>query len=173
LAAIDAQGKSQVLVNNRSPDDKDQLKWKWNRGEAVDLADFGAPDTSTNTMALCIYDRRGLHRQLDLPPGGVVATCSGKPCWTPSGTTGFKYKNSDGVPDGITSAKLKAGADGRSQVQIRAKGANLLPPETEDLSGVVVQLLIDDGSETQCFKTSFSDAAVSAQDPERFKAKGP
>ena len=91
----------------------------------------------------------------------------------PSGSTGFKYKDSDGVPDGITSAKLKAGADGKSQVQIRAKGANLLPPETEDLSGVVVQLLIDDGSETQCFKTSFSDAAVSAQDPERFKAKGP
>jgi hypothetical protein len=173
LAASGAERKSQLQIKDRSPDTKDQLKWKWNKGEAVTTADFGDPDVSTNTMSLCIYDARGLHRQLDLPAGGVVPTCSGRPCWKTTGTKGFKYKDRLGDPDGITAARFKSGDAGKSQVQIKAKGDNLFPPLTDDLSGVVIQLLIDDGVDVECFKTSFDDAGISKQDAAQFKVKGP
>jgi hypothetical protein len=100
--------------------------------------------------------------------------CGTQPCWKPSGTTGFKYKNKDATPDGITGAKLKAGGAGKSQVKVkvRGKGALLGPPATGALApSVVVQLLIDDGITTECFKTTFSTFTL--QSATQYKAKGP
>jgi hypothetical protein len=41
------------------------------------------------------------------------------------------------------------------------------------LADVVIQLLIDDGITTECFKSSFLNAGITKQDSENFKAKGP
>ena len=75
-------GKSQVQFKNTATDSKDKMKWKWNKGAALNLAQFGDPVAATDTMSVCIYDTLGLHRAMDLPAGGVVPTCSGKPCST-------------------------------------------------------------------------------------------
>ena len=68
--------------------------------------------------------------------------------------------------------KFKAGDPGKSQVQVKGRGASLFPPATAGLSNVVVQLLIDDGVTTECFKTTFFDFAIKKQDSQTFKAKG-
>jgi hypothetical protein len=173
LAAPGAQGKSQFQIKDGSPDSKDKLKWKWNKGVAVALGEFGSPDTSSSDMAVCIYDSRGLHRQLIVPTGGVVPDCAGKPCWAPAGTTGFKYKDRGTNVDGVTGVKFKAGPTGKAKLSIVGKGAALLPPETTDLSAVVVQLVINDGIDTTCFKNGFGDAGIKKQDAENYKVKGP
>ena len=76
--------------------------------------------------------------------------------------------------DGITGAKFKEGAAGKSQVQIKAQGAGgfFSAPATPGLTEpVVIQLLIDDGGTVECFKTTFS--SFSKKDAQNYKAKGP
>jgi hypothetical protein len=40
------------------------------------------------------------------------------------------------------------------------------------LTNVVVQLLIDNGVDTECFKSTFPGSGVKKQDTQTFKAKG-
>jgi hypothetical protein len=162
----------QIIDSDNGPS-KDQFKWKWGKGVATGIDAFANPDTSSNTYRVCIYDGTGQLRELELIPGGIVPTCGTQPCWKPSGTTGYTYKNTAGAPDGITGAKMKSGAATKAQVRIKAKGVNLAPPATGALSNVVVQLLIDDGVTTECFKTSFPNGGITVQDSEKFKARGP
>jgi len=173
LASAIGTGKSSLQIKDNSDPTKDQLKWKWNKGEAVSLAQLGDPAASSSSLHVCVYDGTGLLRELDLPSAGAVPTCSGKPCWKATGSIGFKYTNRAGTPDGIINAKLKSGSDGKSQVQIKGRGAALMPPATGALSDVVVQLLINDGLTTECYKTTFPNAGIAKQDGENFKVKGP
>src|SRR5207245_1014318 len=77
-----------------------------------------------------------------IPPGSI---CGTRPCWRTSGTTGFRYKNADGMPDGITAANLRSGVTGRTSVSVKGKGANLPTPALGLTLAVTVQLVISDG----------------------------
>ncbi len=96
------------------------MLWKWNKGAATDVADFGDPLTSANAR-LCIYDgpSRTLVAGAIAPAGGL---CAGKPCWKPTGTKGFVYKDKLRTPSGIQVLKLKAGDAGKAVVGAKAKG---------------------------------------------------
>lgn len=173
LAVVGGAGKSSIGINDKAVDTKDSLKWKWNKGVATTTADFKSPATGAATYSVCVYDGSGKVQEMDLPAGGVVTTCGTKPCWKATGTKGFKYKNKSGSPDGITGAKLKEGAAGKAQVQIKTKGKGgfYSAPATPLTLPVTIQLLIDDGGPVECFKTVFS--AATKNDAENFKAKGP
>jgi hypothetical protein len=66
-------------------------------------------------------------------------------------------------------------------VQVKGAGTLLEPPApTSLMTDVVIQLLIDDGITTECFKTSFpgssgegSAAVVAKPSSTLFKGKGP
>ncbi|MEE8558788.1 MAG: trypsin-like serine protease, partial [Myxococcota bacterium] len=47
--------KSRLLVIDRSRNSRDRLTWRWVRGEATSLEEFGDPTAST-VHALCVYD---------------------------------------------------------------------------------------------------------------------
>ena len=172
LADPSGGGKSSLLIRNSPIGAKDQLKWKWNKGSAVTTADFLNPIGGTSGLSLCIYDGTGLLRELSLR-ATAGAMCSGIPCWKAAGTKGFKYKDKSGTPHGVLGAVLKSGTAGKSKVQVKGKGVNLLPPSTAALSDVVIQLVIDDGATTECFKTTFPNSGIAKQDAEKFKVKGP
>ncbi|MEE8311203.1 MAG: hypothetical protein V3R77_03025, partial [Candidatus Binatia bacterium] len=173
LAHASGAGKSLIFIRDHGDSSKDQIKWKWNKGDTVAIAQFGSPESSTSTYDVCVYKMAGLVAAHDVPAGGVVGSCSGKPCWRATGTKGFTYKNKAGAPNGITSIKLRAGEAGKSKIQVKGKGSALGVPPTLGLSEVVVQLLIDDGTGIECFKTTFPDSGISKQDDRTFKAKGP
>jgi hypothetical protein len=168
-------GKSPLSIKNDMDNTKDSFKWKWGKGVATVIGDFQTPTAAGSTYRVCLYDASASPQPLleaEIPNGIVVPTCGTQPCWKPSGTTGFKYKDSAAAADGITGVKLKAGTSGKSQVQVKGKGTLLGPPSTGTLSpNVVVQLLIDDGITTECFKTTFS--TVTLQSATQYKAKGP
>jgi hypothetical protein len=174
LADASGVGKSSLQIKNASDDTMDSLKWKWSKGEATDLGDFKTPTADGVTYRVCLYDSStaGPLLEADIPNGGVVPSCAGKPCWKATGTSGFKYKNKAATSSGITDVKLKAGLAGKASVQVKGKGVLLRPPATAALSNVVVQLLITDGATTECFKTTFANAEI-IQDDESFKVKGP
>ena len=141
-----------VSQPNTAPD---KLTFKWKKGPAIALGDFGTPIGSTS-YALCIYDEAGgvpfnaYHGQ---PPGG----CGTAACWTPSSTTGCKFKSKTGAPDGITNLLLKAGAADKAKVEVSAGKLDLAlsPFPLQQSRRVVAQVRTSTG---QCWGATFSTA---------------
>ena len=73
--------KSTLVLKNRDEDRKDQLSWKWAKGEATTKPNLGSPmvDTSYN---LLIQSTEGPFSAFFIPPGAL---------WKDLGTKGFKY----------------------------------------------------------------------------------
>ena len=116
-----ASRAASLTVNDRTPDSKDRLNWRWAKGAAATKADFGDP-LASDTYALCVYDVTGRRATLRIPFGG---TCAGKPCWSDK-SQGFLYRDRDATAAGVTKVALKAGDAGKSGVQVQGKG-DLLP----------------------------------------------
>ena len=155
--------KAQLQLANKAPDIKDRLRWKWAKGAATTIADFGTPLTTTD-YAFCVYDAGTLVAKIKIPAGG---TCAGKPCWSVKSTS-MKYKDKDLTPDGIQQLKLKTGVNGKAQIQIKGRGDNLPMPTLPFTQPVRAQLLSSDGV---CWEATFS-APASKNVAEQFKDKG-
>jgi hypothetical protein len=113
--------KARVLIKDKTPDRADLLVWKWIKGEATTLADFGDP-TTTDGYTLCVFDDGTEVFRSTIDPGGA---CGSLPCWRPLGSSGYKYINRDRTPDGILKLLLKSGAAGKAKVILKGKGDNL------------------------------------------------
>jgi hypothetical protein len=117
-------GKSLLELENRTPDTRDRVKWKWRKGQATAKAEFGSP-TTTDGYALCLSDRFGVALAATVAGGGM---CGGKACWRER-KWGFEYRSSTLDPDGIAQILLKQGLeDGRAQITVKGKGELLAMP---------------------------------------------
>jgi len=166
-----ATAASTFKIKDATPDLKDQLKWKWSKGAATTVADFGNPVTGTPIYRVCVYDASANPQPLldmDVPPGGM---CGTKPCWKATGTKGFGYKNKLGTPDGVTVVKLKMGVAGKAKVQATGKGAPLPTPALPLTLPVTVQLVLQDGVTPRCWQTAYT--TMKANTAVLFNAKGP
>lgn len=157
-------GKAFLLLKDKSPDKKDKLVWKWIKGEATTLADFGTPLTTTG-YTLCLYDQSTTAQPLLRALAPAAGTCAGKPCWKTI-KTGLKYKDKDLDPDGVLQIGLKAGGTGTSKVIFKGKGVNLLMPTLPLTPKVTVQLRNDAGV---CWEAEYSAPIKNLSD--QFKAK--
>jgi hypothetical protein len=159
-----------VLLGDSAEPTKRKLKWKWKGGDAVAVEDFGDPVAGdVPQYALCIYDSSANAQpleQLDVPSG----PCGESTCWKQAGT-GFKYKNSGALPDGIVSALLKSGAAGKGQLKLVGKGSALPMPALSLTEPVTLQFVADNGAGVACWQTSFAQSKVN--DDDAYKAKGP
>jgi hypothetical protein len=130
--------KGLLVLKDKSPDKRDALVWKWVKGGATAAGDYGDPLTTTG-YTLCVYDASANAQPLLLamaPPGG---TCAGKPCWKAI-AGGFKYKDKDLTPDGLSFLLEKAGAAKKAKAIVKGKGANLGVPALPLTIPVTVQL---------------------------------
>jgi len=139
-----------------------KLKWKWTSSGTVALADFGSPTTTTDYV-LCLYDMSGEKLSARAPADGM---CGTKPCWKPAGSSGFKYADKDGTPDGVTKETLKAGAAEHGKIQVKGAGPNLQLPTLPLATPVRVQLR--QSSSSTCWEATYSTATNTASE---FKAK--
>ena len=160
-----ASGAASLALTNSTSPAKNRVQWKWSKGAATAVGDFGAPDSSDD-YDLCIFDSTSaLVMSAGLPAGG---SCGGKPCWKPV-SKGFRYHDRDATPDGITGALLKAGDAGKAKVSVDGKGGNVVPPNLSMLSlPLRVQLQAENG---QCWEATYSSSGVTKNDGERFKAR--
>jgi hypothetical protein len=123
-----APGGAQLTVKNKAGGKSDQLKWKWGKGAATDVADFGDPVNGGTDYQLCVFDHDGdavrVAAAITIPAGG---TCAGKPCWraTPKG---FQFGDPTLANQGVKSVKLRSGSAGAAGVSLQAKGADLALP---------------------------------------------
>jgi hypothetical protein len=156
--------KNVLVVNDKSPDTKDKIVWKWIKGEPTSQTDFSVP-TTTAQYSLCLYAGTAapsLVTQIDVPPGSTT--------WQPIGTKGYKYKDKSGmVAEGIQKIVLKGSTENKARIIVKGKGGSLptLAPEF-DLP-VSVELL---NTQTEiCWGSDFP--AATKNQPGKFKAKAP
>ncbi len=118
---------AQLQIRNVSPDTKDRLQWKWQKGSATMKAEFGNPLASTD-YRLCLYDGQNtLLSHASAPAGGTCNVKSPKPCWREN-ASGFRYNDRDLTPDGLQQLVLKAGPAGKARITLKGKGALLHLP---------------------------------------------
>jgi hypothetical protein len=134
------------------------LRWKWARGAATTLADFGDP-VGTDTYTLCFYDDQPstLLRAI-IPPGTS---------WRAVGRKGFTYKDKLGVADGVTSVDLKAGAARKAKIVMSAKGYHLTLPALP----LPVPLSVQLRGHGECWGASYLQAGVKKNTLNEFVAK--
>lgn len=137
------------LKNDAANDAKDQGQYQWKKGAEIDFAELGNPVSGTTTYSWCVYDDGELILGQDVEAGAG---------WIASGSTGYQFK---GDADGISQIKVKSGAAGKTQVQVKARskaGLFQSPPVTM-AEPVISQLVIEGGA---CVETSFSGGVQTA-----------
>jgi cysteine-rich repeat protein len=163
-------GSTKLDIIDKLDDSKDKIKWKWLKGDATLLADFGDPLGSTQ-YTLCIYDESAavptLTTSLTVPANGA---------WKPN-SKGFKYSDKTLNFDGVRKIGLKLGPAGKAKVDVFAKGANIDPPLVPfdgasfyDQDGKVTVQLIN--SVGKCWSSDFPVPALK-NDVDKFKDKNP
>jgi hypothetical protein len=165
--------KSLLRIKDVADDTRDSFLWKWNDGEATSLAELGNPPGGDG-YTVCVYDEAGpitlLFRAV-VPGGGQ---CGTKPCWKAAGADAFRYRNSDGTPEGIVGARLESGTPGKAKVTGRGvhlsdRSAGLPAPPLAEL--LRVQLRGDNGL---CLETRHDGSTILKNDGATgvFKARG-
>jgi len=168
---LNAAGKSKLTVRLGPTAAKDKLGWKFNRGDATVVGEFGDPVNELHAYSVCIYDGSAAPqplREMKSVPGG---RCPSKPCWRAKGTVGFSFRDKSNRQDGTSKISLKGGDDGQTKIALKAGGESLQPPALPLTLPATVQLLIDDGTTTSCWQTTYSTAKLN--DPARFTGAGP
>jgi cysteine-rich repeat protein/probable HAF family extracellular repeat protein len=133
--------KSKLKLRKPGAPTGTKLAWKWTGAAAVAHGDFGDP-SAIEVSGLCIYANGSLVSPMLVLPGG---TCGKQPCWRSSPTT-FTYKNAGATPQGITAAKLVAGAAGHAKILVKGGGALLPPPPLPFAAPIEVQWRTADGA---------------------------
>ena len=157
-------GASSVALRDQAGATKDSLQWTWTRGAATSVADLGDPTVATG-YDLCVYDgTASLVASAAVEPAG---TCDGRPCWTPK-SGGFRYASKSGAPHGVVGLDVRAGANGKARVGVKARGAVLaLPTLPIGALPLTVQLGNDAGT---CWSARY-EHRVRTSDADGFKAK--
>jgi hypothetical protein len=163
--------KSSLLIKDNGSDPRDQIIFKWLKGQAVTQGELGDPTTSA-TYRLCVYDADGLVRTTSAPAAGL---CDGDFCWEATGPsaspTGLRYRDTDLTPDGTQSVIVKSGAFPKPKLIWKAKGA-LLGDEPLVLTPPVVVQVIN--TETpDCLTQTYNAGDVSKNTAQQFKAGTP
>jgi hypothetical protein len=119
-------------------------------------------------LTICIYDTgvpgQTLRLSARAPAGGV---CTGRPCWKET-DSGFRYADRELTPDGLATARLKAGSPGAGRIAVKGRGANLALPVLPFTAPVIVQLQRRDG--VPCWTATFSAPDTNTSEQIRAKA---
>ncbi len=105
---------------------REKLGWKWKRG-TIDAAELGDPSVpGGNGYALCVYSGDQLAMSANMPAGIL---CGGdSSCWQVRDDS-LRYSKSDAEPQGVSSAKMRAGRTGKDSVQVKGKYSVLRVPD--------------------------------------------
>jgi 6-phosphogluconolactonase (cycloisomerase 2 family) len=147
--------KGTLLLKDGTPDANDVLTWKWQRGSATELADYGDPTIEGGTdYVLCVYDGSAEPQprlRARAPAGGQ---CPGRPCWTQFGEKYIEYKDKGLDPDGLRLVRLQRGDEGKTKITVRGKREHLDMPALPLSTPVVAQLQAENG---ECWENRYSD----------------
>ncbi len=143
--------KSSLFLKNDVRNKKDQVNWKWGKGQATPRMDLGDPDLGTD-YELCVYDSTpSVFFKATAPAGG---TCAGKPCWKVDAKK-VRYKDKELTPTGLHQVQLSASlVNGKAKAQVKGRGRFLGMPMLPVVQlPVTAQLRNSNG---QCWTATFT-----------------
>jgi hypothetical protein len=146
-----AAGASTIQLKANANPNKKGLTWKWTKGAATTLADFGDP-TAVTDYVVCAYDETAGTTSLVMNAAAPAGSN-----WVPT-SAGFKFASHTLTPNGLKQIILQQGVAGKAKITVSGKGANLgLPtlPLKQD-PGIVVQL---QNSAGVCWEADYSTPA--------------
>ncbi len=155
-----AAGKASLALRNSVGNVRDTLTWRWLKGGATTLADFGNP-TVGGGYELCVFDDVA-----GVPDLVLDAAVPAGANWQATGR-GYKYKDKDSLHGGVRSMLLKSGDDGGAAIVVKARGEHLEMPALPLAQNptVTVQLL----GANACWEAQYGTNRVN--DGVQFKAK--
>jgi hypothetical protein len=154
-------------LRNSGLDSSDKLIWRWPRGEATNLDEFGDPLTN-DAVALCIYDGSAAPQPIATLISPAQGPCrKGILCWTRLSGPVIRYYDGAVVNDGLQQIYLRAGGPGRTRILVRGKGEKLTLPSLPLTTPVTVQLQSSAGT---CFTATYQ-SSVSTNAAGEFKAR--
>ncbi|MDX2166700.1 MAG: hypothetical protein SF182_06535 [Deltaproteobacteria bacterium] len=154
---------SMLRIRHRPGGGTPQVLWKWKRGGATAMSDFGDPEVDDD-YTFCLFDESTPTPALLFAanvPGGKL--CQNISCWR-RGSRTLTYKDRSLTPEGIGGLRLQSGADGKSGALLKGKGINLVnrsdalpvPPLPLPLRA---QLQAADGA---CWEATYGHPAINA-----------
>jgi hypothetical protein len=151
--------RARLSIWNSTDDTRDQINWKWARGQGFTQGSVADP-TTTSAYSFCIYAgaAQGLVARATLPPGTG---------WKSLGTKGYGFKGTS--PNGLTFSGLKSGATTQASAIVKGKGVLLPDPSMPLAEPVTVQLIKHDSP--LCLQAIFDETDISESTDSRFKAK--
>jgi hypothetical protein len=149
--------KSRLSIRNADDDAKDQLAWKWTKGEGMVREAFDDP-TVSSAYSLCIYAGSAQARvgEATIPPGAHWKSIA----------KGYAFRGTS--PNGLTYLKLKAGESSKAKASAKGRGTGLPDDLLPFATPVTIQLAKNDSS--LCLETSFSATDIKLNTAERFDA---
>ncbi len=160
-----AAGKASLALRNAADGRKDSVQWKWTKGSATAVGDFGLPTAPGGAAyAFCVYSAGQPAVEIAIPAHG---DCAGAPCWRAS-SSGFRYRNPAFGSDGRLQLDLRGGPDGGAKIILKGSGSALSMPELTPLaSTLTVQLQASNG---RCWEAGYH-APFTKHDANRLKAR--
>ena len=142
------------------------LTWTWARGQATTAQDFADP-TADGDYAVCIYGGAPGSEKV-VYDAGVPASAA----WTARPRDqGYRYMDRTGGERGVRRVLLKTGAEGKSEIGVRAAGAAYFRSVFSVPTPVTAQLVnLDSGT---CWQSAFTAGHVQRSDVQLFKARFP
>jgi hypothetical protein len=135
------------------------VSWAWQRGQATDFVDFGDPRHTRTHYAFCVYDESAPTPALvfrALAPAGGTCRFDPSPqdlsCWRDV-RDGYRYRDDFRTPEGLSSMRLKEGADGKARITLKASGDLVGLPSLPLGVPVRAQLQAANG---ECWETTHS-----------------
>jgi hypothetical protein len=150
--------RGSLIVGDRAGDNRDFIKWKWDKGAYFAQGDLGDPNTDTS-YALCIYDTIA-----SAPAVAAEMLITPNDGWEVVAPKGLLFGETAGRVAGLRQIIVRTGDPGRSSIRARASGPYM--PLPTPFSGtqlfaadpaVTVQLVNADGT---CWESVLSTMTV-------------
>ena len=156
-----------LLTSNAADHRRDRIAWSWKKSGMVAGIDLGDP-TATTEYVVCIYTANGLLLEMSAQPGTSWQALGSNP------PSGYRYADSAGTHDGITSARMTSGTTSATRASVISRGVHTpfvgLPLTPAQLP-LTVQL-VNSNATPQCWTANFV-APPTKNGSSRFKVSLP
>ena len=173
--------RSSIGFKNKG-NNQSKLRWKWQRGEFTDMAEFRDPvNTTDGQFLICGYHESAENQLIiraAIAPKQFCGDDDSRPCWSKRGDDDLQYrdKDKDALIWSIAQLRLTAGEEEEAAIQLMSKkGSGMFSSELskDDMleGSMTMQFIIRDsitGQPTGCWESVFDDPRLNR--PGSFKA---
>lgn len=137
------------------------VRWKLANGGVIAADELTVPSIAAAELRLCVYDASGAPQPVASVGVASGQSCGVKPCWRATGSSagaiGLRYRNKEGLPAGVTAARLRTNR-AVLDASLKARGPALSASALPVTVPVTAQLIVGDGARPLCWQAVLATA---------------